>query len=718
MTETQSTTDSSNPEQFLATLRKRFSQAVSDESEVRAEAKTDQLYVAGGIGQWSADAIQQRTEDKRPIISFNRLPIFIQSVANEARMNKPQPKVNAVDDKADVKTAKTINGLLRHIQYSSRADIAYDGSLEAAASSSFGFFRFITQYCEPDSFEQEIVVKPVLDPFTVYGVITPNCLGRPVEWAFVIERIPRDEFKRQRPDSKAADLQLGSEELQSAGGWFGEDDVQVAEYWYRIPKTRTLLLLADGKKLFKDELGEIDPSNPVRSEREVTVYTVNQCKTNGIEFWDETEWLDDVIPIIGTYGKQLIVNGRVKLFSLIRFLREPQQAYNFTRCAILEKLALANRVPYIGVKGTFESPRWRDANRKNYATLEYEPVEMPNGAFAPAPQRQQLEEQIQALSQEALQIADEMKAIVGIFDASLGDQGNETSGIAIGARQRQSNITNLHYSDNLNRAQWDGCLIMLRLIRKVYHEPGRVARIIGDDDTHERVQLNAPYVDEKGVERTYDLSAGKYDVVVTTGPSYTTARQEAAAELGELIKAEPQLINIMGDIWARVQDTPWSEELATRFKKMLPPALQDNEGKPQVPPEVQQQMQQYGQLVDQLTAQVHQLAQEIEAKKAELESRERIAALQEETKRTLGLAALDAKDGVAMLAEELANLKAQREQEHAVALQAADHAHQQQMQGAQQEQAAQSQAAQHEHEAGQQQAAAEQTQQTTQETDA
>lgn len=700
MNELDTITDPSDVTGFLTTMRKRFEQARADEKEIRDEGRIDQLYLAGK-GQWSDAAAAQRTSEKRPMKTFNLLPTFVQSITNEFRQNKPQPKVNPISSGANPETAKILNGCIRHVQYRSMADVAYSGAGKDAVGHSFGFFRLITEESEdPTSFEQELTIKAVPDSFTVYGVMKPHALGQRVPWAFIVERITREEHKRLYPEAEASLRDFQFDEYADSS-WCGYDDVQIAEYWYEEAKQRRYLLLEDGRKGYADELGK--HGGVVVRERDVTERSIKQCFTNGVEILSETEWIGSTIPIFGVYGEVAIVEGKIQIFSLIRFLRAPQESFNFIWTGILEKLALANRVPYIGYTGQFKDPKWKDSNVRNYTHLEVEPV-LVDGRLAPLPQRQQLEEQIVALCNAAMQLHDLMKATVGIFDASLGQAGNEVSGTAINARNRQSNVTNLHFSDNLTRTQWEACLVYLDLIPKVYNETGRIARIIGDDESHSVVTLNQPYTDENGKPQHYDISKGKYDVVVTTSPGYQAEQQETSTQLSELIRAEPALINIIGDVWARSQGAPWSEEVAERFKKMLPPALQEDKGGQEDPAALQQKVAQSGQMIQQLTDQVHQLAQEIESKKFELDSRERIAADQELTKRTLGIAALDQKDGLALLVQEIQHMRAERDQQNATAMQDAAQQHQSGMQAADQQHQAEQQAGAQQHAADSQQA--------------
>lgn len=684
MTE-ETNTNPRDKDAFLATARERFRQAEEAEREVRDEARIDLRFLAGD--QWEERVMQERRQTGRPALVFNKLPTFVQSVANEVRQNKPQPKVNPVSGGASAETAKVYNGLIRHIQYRSKADISYDTALEYAASCGFGYFRFLTEYCELDSDDQEIKVEACLDPFSIYGVMIPAALGKPCPFAFVIDRMSREEFRQKYPKSEAVSLDFQGDFVAQAGEtWFGSDDVLVAEYWYIEYKERK----------------SKSPSGRMVMEPRVKFAVIN-----GLEILEETDWAGDTIPIEAVLGKQTIVDGKIKLFSLVRFLRDPQQLFNFYKSGIAEKIGLGNRVPYIGYEGQFNDPKWKDANVKNYPYLEAKGV-MLGGQIAPLPQRQQFEEQIQALSVAASQESDDMKAIAGIFDASLGAQGNETSGIGIARRQQQSSITNLHFSDNLNRAEWNGCLKLIQLIPLIYDKPGRQARIIGEDEAHSLVTLNQKYQDaETGADKHYPLDVGKYDVVVTTGPSFTSARQEGAETLGQLFKAVPQLVQILGDLYVGSLDYTWSEEGARRMKAMLPPQVQSEEekGSQQIPPQVQQQMQQQGQMIQQLTQAVHQQAQEIEAKKFELDSRERIVAMQEQTKRDIAIATLNQKEGLAILEQDLASIKHRLDMQHEAGMQQTDQQHQAGMAGQQQDAAAESQGAAQDHAAGMQQSA-------------
>jgi hypothetical protein len=208
-----------------------------------------------------------------------------------------------------------------------------------------------------------------------------------------------------------------------------------------------------------------------------------------------------------------------------------------------------------------------------------------------------------------------MKAIIGIYDASLGARSNETSGKAIMARQREGDVATFHFIDNLARAIRHTGRILIDLIPKVYNAE-RVIRVLGEDGSPRSVQVNSgqpqpvlgpdgkPQEDEQGqvMMALHDLTVGKYDLTVTTGPSFTTRREEAAMQMTEFVRAFPAAAPVIGDLLAQNLDWPGADEIAERLKS-INPALQ-NKG---LPPEVQQMIQQGQQAIQELTQKVQAL---------------------------------------------------------------------------------------------------------------
>ncbi len=582
----------SEKEDFLALARKRFTAAAEDEKQLRADFISDLKFASpDGKDQWDPQVKMQREQAGRPAMSFPRCHTFVQQVSNEARQNKPQIKFAPRLD-GDKDTADVYEGLARFIQYASSAQVAYETAVEYSAGGSFGYYRFLTEYCDDDSEDLELNIVPVLDPLAIYGILVPACFNRVPNYAFVVEDIPKEEYKAQYGDSELASLTWSDAEKRGEG-WVGSETVRIAEYWY-VEESKV-----EGKR---------------RPKR-----TVKFCKTNGFEVLkdSETDWPGSTIPIIPVLGKQMIMEGKPKLFSVVRPQKAAQQLINYSKSRIAETLSTSPISPFMVAEGQIEGyeKEWSSLNTTMRPFLTYKMVDSA-GRPIPPPQRQTFEPPIQALSSFVLQEVDDMKATTGIFDASLGNQANETSGRAIQARQMQASLSTMHFLDNLGRSFKKGGDVIAELIPLIY-DAAREIQILGEDETPKIVKVNQEYQDESGKTKHHDMTAGKYDVIVTMGRAYDSKRLETFDTMQNLVQSAPNLLPMFGDVMFKNSDMAGADVVAERFKKMLPPNLQDDKDQ-QIPPQAQaaiQQAQQQAQALNEACKHYEQQIQQLEFEK-------------------------------------------------------------------------------------------------------
>jgi hypothetical protein len=665
--------ESKRKEELLEEARSRFKIALEAERENRLLGAEDARFRAGD--QWPADVKAAREADNRPCLTINKMPQFEQQVTNDQRQNRPAIKVHPVDDQADIETAKVLQGVIKHIEVSSAADTARDTAFENAVRRSYGFYRVNVDYVTPDSFDQEIQIKRIRDADSV--LLDPNSQepdGSDAEYGFVFERMAKDRFIAEHGESKLATASDWQIEVTSQPDWIQSDTVQVAEYFYKEYRSVDLCLLSDGQVLEKGEaeayiashvqatdemgapIGEMPEAPTIIKERKARIPTVKWCKLNGCEILDETDWLGQWIPILPVYGAELVVDGKLIRESLIRHAKDPARMYNFWKSAETEAITLAPRTPYVAAAGQIEGFEdiWKTANRKNHAVLPYNPKSL-DGTVLPAPQRTSFEPAVQAITQASMLAADEVKQTLGIYDASLGARSNETSGIAIQRRNQQAQTSNFHFTDNLNRTIRHEGRILVDLIPKIY-DTARIARIIGDDGEQKVVAVNDP--SKPGPHgKPYMLGAGRYDVTVDTGPSYATRRQESASAMIEITKALPNTMGATADLIVKQMDFPGAQEFADRIKKTLPPGLIEDQNDKPIPPQVQAQMAQMGQMLEQMKRDNADLLREREQKLVEIESRERIEFAKIERDYELKRAELDAKDAIALLNHQIAEIE-------------------------------------------------------------
>ena len=636
----------------------RFELVEDAESEIRKLSLEDINFSVGE--QWPDQIKIERERDGRPCLVINKIPQFIQQITNDQRQNRPSIKVHPVDDNADVETAKIIQGIIRHIENNSNAEVAYDTAFESAARGGFGYFRIVTDYVDQNSFEQEILIKRIRNPFSVF--FDPNSQepdGSDANFAFVVENLTKEEFKEKYPKSKLA----SSAEWESLGtslpSWMPDGSARVAEYFYKDFKYEDLVLLNTGETLLKSQLPkELPEGIEIVKERSAKIQTINWVKLNGCEILEKTVWPGSYIPIIPVYGNEIEINGKRILEGIVRNAKDPARMYNYWVSAETEAIALAPRAPYVAAEGQLEGyeQEWESANRRNHSVLTYKAKDI-NGQVIGAPQRQAFEPAVQAITQARMLASDDIKATTGIYDAALGSRSNETSGIAINSRKVQAQTSNFHFIDNLSRSLRHAGRILVDLIPKIY-DTARTARVIGEDGEQKIVKLNQAF-DENGKEIIYDLSVGKYDVTIDVGPSFQSKRQEAVQSMIEVTRAVPQLMQVAGDLLVKNMDWPGAQELAERIKKTLPPNILDDQSKQkQVDPQVQAQMQQMNQMIDQLTKQLNEAHDVIDNKMVEIQSRERIEMAKLETTATIELAKLESKEALQMLTHQIAEIDA------------------------------------------------------------
>jgi hypothetical protein len=652
----------SSDEKILSLARERFRLAEEAESSIRNAALEDLRFRKGD--QWPEAIKADRDKDGRPCLVINRIPQFIQQVTNDQRQNRPAIKVHPVGDGADIETAKIFQGLIRHIEYNSRADVAYDTAFDSAVTGGFGYFRVVTDYVNPVSFEQEILIKRVRNPFSVYfDPASQEPDGSDAGWAQIVEELSCDEYRAKYPKSKYSSMPDWSSIGDNESEWVNKDGCRVAEYFYKEYEERELCLLQNGIVVERSQV----PDGVVPSDtRTAQVPVIRWCKHNGSEILEKTDWPGIYIPIIPVYGNELFINGERVLEGIVRNARDSQRMYNYWISAETEAIALAPRAPFIAAEGQIDkayAADWATANRRNHSVLVYKPTSIA-GVAVPPPQRQAFEPAVQAITQARMLAADDLKATTGIYDAALGAKSNETSGVAIQRRNVQAQTSNFHFIDNLTRSLRHGGRVIIDLIPHIY-DTARTVRIIGDEGDQRLVAINQQ-TEDQGQVVEYAMDAGKYDVTVDVGPSFASKRQEAVASMLEVLQGNPGLMQIAGDLFVKSMDWPGAQALADRLKKALPPGLaeDDKDKKQPIPPQVQAQMQQMSTMLEQMTGKLNELQAEREQKLLELESRERIEMKKLEVQVELKRAELDAKDSLAILNAEIGQLSQRLELLH------------------------------------------------------
>lgn len=651
---------------ILSCVTRHLEMAITADGDNHKEALDDYEFLKGD--QWPAQQRRLRESEGRPCLTINKIPTFLQQITNDQRQNRANIKVSPVSEQSSQDTANIIQGMIKHIEYDSSADAAYDTAVNGASAVGFGFFRICPEYEADDSFEQKLMIKRIRNAFTVhFDPASVEADGSDAGWVAISNRMTKQEFKAQYPH---ASLTITGFNVTGPGEslnkyWMWENFVRVVEYYCIKLTPGTLYLLGDGSTKFvadpeqeyedkdSEEYGEtpseirvgpeagtegmadpredtaevtggtpeapeatdpvLAPENVLQTRRTVK-RTVMWYLCTPFEILERTEIKCRWIPVFPVWGTEIDVDGKVYRAGIIRNAKDPARMYNFWMTSATEEVSMRPKSPYIGAEGTFEGheKKWREANVRTFPYLEYKPVTV-DGQLAPPPARQAMADVPTGILAMAAHASDNIKQTTGLFDSSLGAAGNATSGKQELAQQKQGSVTNMHYMDNFFRALRHAGRCLIEMIPH-YYDTERIVRCRGDDGSVSSATINK--WDAAAQKYVNDVRVGKYDVAVTPGPSYATMRAEAADAMIQFGQSWPKLMDIAGDKVVKAMNWPGADEIAERIARTIPANLKEGEdgqeGPAAIPPEVQQQIQQ-------LQAELQQAQQDADKNRTDLE---------------------------------------------------------------------------------------------------
>lgn len=649
-------------EKILKEAQQRFRRVSEWESHARKLALDDLKFGnadADNGWQWPDTLRKARDVDERPCLTINKVRQHCLQIINDARQNKPAVKIRAVGGDASAQSAKIYDGVVRHIEYISNAQAAYDTATTFQVYTGIGYWRVVTDYAGDDTFDQEIFIRRVKDPRAVY--LDPDIAeldGSDARFGFVFDDLTKDEFEAKYPQYKDA---CCNTTLNNKSDWLDSEKVRVAEYYRRVERSEKLYLLPNGETVLESDIpreamAALKADASVRS-REITRQVIEWYLICGETIVERRDWPGKYIPLVRVVGEETIVEGRLDRKGHVRALKDPQRMYNYWTSSAVEFVALQGKMPYVAPVAAIEGVEtyWETSNRINHAVLPYNHVDE-QGNSIPAPERQQPPVMATAYMQGMEVASHEMMMVSGQYQAEMGAPSNEKSGVAILQRQRQGDNATYHFVDNLALAIRYTGKILIDLIPKVYDTP-RIIRILAEDGTEEMVQVDPSaraalqeQVDERGrvVSRIFNPAVGKYEVEADIGPAFATRRQEAFNAFMQIAGQSPEIMQVAGDLMFKAADFPMADELAERLKRTIPPAVLGDAP----PPEMQQmqaQVQQLQAMLEQAVQAVAQAKQEAASKAAETE----IRAYDAETKRMQVLGPAIAPEQIAQLAAQM-----------------------------------------------------------------
>lgn len=646
-------------EALLKEMRDRFDRGQEEWSDIRREGQKDLQYCAGN--PWDAKDKSARKAAGRPCLSLDELSQYVNQLVNDVRQNKRAIKVTAMGDGANDETAQLKESLIRQIEYRSNAQQAYTTTFENAVQRSYGFHRIVPKYMRDDSFDQELLIEPIVNPDMV--TVDPDALrtdGSDMRWAFIRESRTVEEFKREFPGAKIHDF---GGFIEQAPAWVSAERVYLAEYWTLEVKKRQLLLLntTEGPtQYFRDELASKPSAANILQSREVEDTSVVKYVTNGVEILSKTEWPGKWIPLVCCYGKVLYVDegtGAKKLIlSMIRLARDPFMYYCYIRTTQAEAVGKGIRTAAVGYEGQFRGheEEWQKANHEPVAFVEARPTTEATGQqVLPLPQPWPLVgPELSNLEMLAEGARRSIQAAIGSSPLpTQAQRRNEKSGVALKQIEETAQKGSFHFIDHYEDAITRTGAILDDLLPHFY-DTARDVAIRNPDDSAEVVRINDPQSPDEETGQPRMIEAGPYDVTLSTGPSYDSER-ELASEFADTLVQTPLVAQVAGPAAA-------AKVLALAIKlKNLGPLGQEmadtisppqDEQQQQIPPEVQAKLQEQEQMLAQAKQMIEtdQAKQQATIQKAQIDAQADQAKAQMDAEVRVKIATIQAETQIAV----------------------------------------------------------------------
>lgn len=573
----------------LARVRERKKLADRNDQRDDEEAQTDLLMAVGGIHQWDPAAAKERARLGRPLYTANRFVAMLAQITGEVRANPPAISCAPADSDATQAASDVLEGVIRSIERLSQGQQIYAETVEAAATCGRGHLRIVPVYADDEGFDVELRLRAIRNVLSVKWDPSAQEFDKgDANWCIVVSELDKKSFEEAYPDvgnNAWAAAKIASRQLD---GWHSgsSDKVTVAEEWevkrepyqrYRVAHTKQSYGGAGGIEVIPPtgHEAEIDgdaggatidsiENTQWLAAAEQAGWEVVQSRTayrrtvcmylwgGDKQIAGPIEWKGNRIPVFTVPGRQTHVDGQTVHAGIVRHARDAQRLHNWARSTDFEAVSLSAKSTPIVEESQIEGfeDEWELARK---APRSYKRYKHQNGVPAPRdPDPINANPGPNSLAEAGIR---DMEDATGIHGASLGKRSNETSGVAIDARDAQTDTGTFVFIYNLR-------LIVESVGRELvsaiphYYSTRKQIMILGQDDAPAIVELSK-----------IRLDLGKYHVIAKTGPAYATKREKSAELLMEMAKAAEPFARF--PIYKRVirfLDTPDADELIAEME--------------------------------------------------------------------------------------------------------------------------------------------------------
>lgn len=577
--------------------------------------------------QWREDESKLFERYNKIPLVFNKLGVLMNHLLGEQMQNTPNLQI-VPDENVPVKTAEVRAALIKSISLNSDAKFIYQQAFWQAIVGGYGAFRVGTEYTDYDSFDQEIKYYSIEDPNRCYWDLTAK---KPCKtdglYAGFQTRMSRKAFKTKYGIEIEQDIGTTSIIEDSTMAFADDDSITILDHYEREGKKTKIYKLSNGQVIDGDEYKKLEKQKidgmkvllyngePVTifDTRETVKYKVKHIQIAGDYILEETDFPSKRLPVFFVDQKSYYSkSGQQITRSFFKDAKDAQKYLNYlaTQCAYILKVSRYDQfmAPRKCVSAPDTAQMWRDPSVIR-GVLHYD--ESPSGDKPEALRPPELSATLTQQYERALM---DIQSGTGMFNAQLGEVGNEISGTAVDARSRRGTKNTFVPYNALNVAIADSGECINEMIPEVY-DTERLLMLAMPDAESQPVNINKP-MDPYGLQVENDMTKGRYKIRLKPGPSYEGQKTEALESLQLVLQADKAgtVFPMIADLYAENLPLDNNLELRNRLRTLVPPEIIEagKSGKPLPPKPPQPSPQEM--MMELKKAELQQRAQEAQQK--------------------------------------------------------------------------------------------------------
>lgn len=587
--------------------------------------------------QWTAVERSEFTRLFKPAMTFNKLYDSTKKIAGEQRKNKPDLIVRSLTGKATQEQINLRADLVRTISYQSQNDLVYQTAFKSALMMGHGAFQVMVDYESPRSFNK--VIKYDIIPDVTMCSWDPTATkphkgdGNFCSRRFIFNR---DEFFATYPYVLNPVSYVDPYMLLDFQ-WQTRDTIVVCDEFvkewfpliiYKVKMGDQILSadedefeeLMDKFKIKMEIAGEgearkiIEKQKPIKlHERQTQDYKIMHYRMIRDRIIDFSEWPSRQLPIPFVDGDSYYIEGRQYTKSFIHEARDAQKALNYAMSETMAEIKNRRREQWLGTPDNIigYEQDWRNPELQ-LGMLRAKP----DPKTGQMPIKQPAWDISQGLFATAQSNNQAIREILG-FSEQEQTMGKDMSGKARRERKLEGSMSAYVFFDNLNQAVEQGGRIVNDLLPYIIGDDERHMVISKKDGKTDTIILN--HMQKDGMVKN-QLEKGDFDVEIDTGPSFAVQKDIALEFFQQTIANNPQVFNLIADLWAGNLDIQQMAQVKDRLKTLVPPQiLAKEEGKPMPPPQPDPQQQMMAQEMQLKQSQIQQAQGLLQIKAQELQ---------------------------------------------------------------------------------------------------